>query len=335
MRSESALAVSTETGTRPVLSRRERQVTAAAQVWDALSRKQRELPPHFLADAEMAPLRRRVEQLDRERLQLTEAILVRQSLAAFASTAADIRSVVELLPSGTHDVFELVRAHPSIELFIALDSVSSVTQESVARFGASYPTIPSARVVTDPVMALNIRRALPQSTIFACLGRSFGRFTTLSALRFLRSIRAEMSPRDRLLLGLDLRTGESLEADHARERSLREALHRNTLTVANRECGADFDVSRFRYYARYDVENRRLNVGLESVTPSVVRIPNMSSVSLPVGSTVRTAVHCTHGHRSLQGMLLGAGLIMDTWHESDGGDYAVASVSSVQWDARG
>ncbi len=335
MRSEMALALLTETGSRPVVSRRERQAMVAKQVWDALSRKQRELPAEFLADAEIAPLRRRVDQMDHERLLTAEGPLVRQTLVALASSASDVRSVVELLPSGTDNALEIVRAYPGIELFTALDSVSATGAEAVARFRASYPNTPAARVVTDPVMAMNIRRALPRPAVLACLGGTFGRFMTLSAIRFLRAIRAAMLPHDRLLLGVDLRTGAALEADHTRERSLREALHRHTLTVVNRECGADFDISRFRYYARYDVDSMRLNVGLESVTASVVRIPRMRSVSLPSGSTIRTAVQCTYGRRALQGMLLGAGMITDLWHENERGDYAVAAVSSVDFDARG
>jgi L-histidine N-alpha-methyltransferase len=273
-----------------VLSRREQQASVAAQVWDALSRTQRELPAHLLADPEIATLRRRVEQLDQPRLQEVESGLVRQSLAAGARVVATPRSLVELLPlpSASAGILEIARA--------------------------CAPT-------------------LPRPTFFACLGGSIGRFATVSAIRFLRSIRAAMTLHDRLFLGVDLRAARALEEDHLRERSLREEIHRRLLAVVNRDCGADFDPSRFRYYARYDTENKRLNVGLESAVASRVHIPGMKSIALPPGTTIRTGVQCTYDRRSLQGMLLGVGLIIDTWHEHDRGEHAVAAVSCVQNDA--
>ncbi len=333
MRSETIVAVTRDERAPPVLERRKHQAALVAQVWDALSRRERELPGHFLADDGITAVRHRIEQLDVERLQESEAPLVGQCLAAFA-TAPAARSVIELLPSASANVMEIMQGH-SVEAFIAVDAAAAPTEEAIARVRARNSSVTAARIVTDPVISLNTPRALPRPAFFACLGGTFSRFATIGAIRFLRAIRVAMSAHDRLILGVDLRSGASLEADHARERSLREALHRHALTVANRDCGADFDLERFRYYTRYDTEKKRLDIGLESVDASLVRVPSMKPVWLPAGSTIRTAVHCMYDRHALQAMLLGVGLIMDTWHEHQRGDHAVASASIVHGDARG
>ncbi|MEW5915379.1 MAG: L-histidine N(alpha)-methyltransferase, partial [Gemmatimonadota bacterium] len=321
------------TGARTVFRRREQQATVAAQVWDALSRKQPELPAQLLVDTELTAVRRQVDLLDGERLHGIEAPLVRDALAAVASERA-ARSIVEVMPNVSRNALEIVRAQPTVEAHIVVDGNRATADAAAGRFGAAYPDRTSAVVVSDPVITLNLPRGVPRPAFVVCLGGAISRFTTISAIRLLRSIRSAMAPHDRLMLGVDLRAGAALEEHHQHERQLRERAQLLALTAVNRACGANFDATNFRYYARYDAETKRLNVGVECVRPASVRV-GTTNISLSSGTVIQTGVHCGYDRRALHAMLLGVGLIIDTWHEHGSGEYAVATVLSVHCDARG
>ena len=106
------------------------------------------------------------------------------------------------------------------------------------------------------------------------LGSTIGNFDRGAGEKFLRSVRGILRHGDALLLGTDLEKGiaEQLLA-YDDPAGVTAAFNLNLLGRLNRELGADFDLSCFRHEARWNSDERRIEMHLRSLAEQTVRVP--------------------------------------------------------------
>ncbi len=86
------------------------------------------------------------------------------------------------------------------------------------------------------------------------LGSNIGNFDRRHARGFLRQLWDALNPDDHLLLGFDLKKDiEALLAAYNDREGVTARFNLNLLARINRELGGDFDLSRFRHFATYNV----------------------------------------------------------------------------------
>ena len=107
------------------------------------------------------------------------------------------------------------------------------------------------------------------------MGSTIGNFDRDAGLKFLREVRHRLNPGDGLLLGTDLEKplGQLLAA-YDDPLGVTAAFNLNLLGRINRELGADFDLASFRHLARYNVQQRRIEMHLRSTRKQTVTIPD-------------------------------------------------------------
>lgn len=106
------------------------------------------------------------------------------------------------------------------------------------------------------------------------LGSNIGNFDTPAADSFIRSIREALAPGDLLLLGADLVKSErDLLLAYDDPLGVTAAFNKNLLVRVNRELGADFDLNAFQHRARWNLDERRVEMHLVSLAEQRVRIP--------------------------------------------------------------
>lgn len=122
------------------------------------------------------------------------------------------------------------------------------------------------------------------------LGSSIGNFNGRAAELFLAEVRQALAPGDALLLSADLEKPSSqLLPAYDDPLGVTASFNLNLLARMNRELEADFDLSAFRHLARYDAEDRRIEMHLLSTRAQNVVIPRAQcSVSLAEGETIWT-----------------------------------------------
>jgi len=106
------------------------------------------------------------------------------------------------------------------------------------------------------------------------LGSTIGNFDRDAGDKFLRGVREILHSGDALLLGTDLE--KSIEAQllaYDDPAGVTAAFNLNLLGRMNRELGADFDLSCFRHEARWNAEERRIEMHLRSLARQTVGIP--------------------------------------------------------------
>jgi L-histidine Nalpha-methyltransferase len=122
------------------------------------------------------------------------------------------------------------------------------------------------------------------------LGSTIGNFERKCAFEFLRDLRRSLVPGDALLIGADLvkDLDRMLEA-YDDPTGVTGAFNLNLLGRINRELGGDFRLRLFEHQARWNHEQRRIEMHLRSCIDQTVIIPEADlSVSFQAGETIWT-----------------------------------------------
>jgi L-histidine N-alpha-methyltransferase len=132
------------------------------------------------------------------------------------------------------------------------------------------------------------------------LGSTIGNFDRAAGDDFLREVREILQPGDALLLGTDLEKDVATQLLAYNDRAgVTAAFNLNLLARINRELGADFDLSRFRHEARWNSEERRIEMHLRSTRKQCAKIPTANfRLMLNEGETIWT--ESSHKYRPEQ-----------------------------------
>jgi len=122
------------------------------------------------------------------------------------------------------------------------------------------------------------------------LGSTIGNFSRPEGVQFLKQVRRNMIPGDSLLLATDLeKPVRQLLPAYDDPLGVTAAFNLNLLARLNRELEADFRLDLFRHVARYNREERRIEMHLLSTSEQTVSIPPAGfAVTLKRGETIWT-----------------------------------------------
>jgi dimethylhistidine N-methyltransferase len=122
------------------------------------------------------------------------------------------------------------------------------------------------------------------------IGSSIGNFDPSAALHVLRGVRKQLSPGDRLLLGVDMvKDLPALLAAYDDAKGVTADFNRNVLLRINRELDANFHPRCFRHKVRWNGELSRIEMHLESLIRQKVEIRGLGlEISLRRGETIHT-----------------------------------------------
>ena len=130
------------------------------------------------------------------------------------------------------------------------------------------------REYLDGLLEVASYRKNGQRLVVLFLGSTIGNFDREAGMKFLGSVRSILQSGDSLLLGTDLeKPAIQLLGAYDDELGVTAAFNLNLLARANRELGADFDLSQFAHMAKLNHEARSVEMHLESQRRQVVSIP--------------------------------------------------------------
>ncbi len=162
----------------------------------------------------------------------------------------------------TRILLEALLANGSVR-YVPIDISGELLAQTAERLLLDYPGL-----AVDPVADETVG---PKLVLW--LGSSIGNLNRTSAAEFLRGVRGVLDPSDRLLVGIDLRKSPKiLERAYDDEQGVTAQFNLNLLARINRELGGRFDLSTFRHRIRYDEDEGRVEMYLESQRDQVVPI---------------------------------------------------------------
>lgn len=270
----------------------------ARDVRDGLSRTpQKELHSKYLYDEIGSALFDVITLLPEYGVTRAEERVLRRAGAQIASHLQGIATVAELgSGSGrkTRWILEALALHGPVAycpIEISPAALDCCRRELGSLSGVSIDGIEADYL--DGLATLHARRAERRSgerIAVLFLGSTIGNFTRLAGTRFLHDIRALLAPGDVLVLGADLlKPVPQLLAAYDDPLGVTASFNLNILGHVNRVLGGDFDLSKFRHAARYNGEQRAVEMHLESRCEQRVTIAGANlQVHFAAGETIWT-----------------------------------------------
>lgn len=242
------------------------------------------------------------------------------------------RALVELGAGSarkTRILLDAMTARGRAAVYVPVDVSEGFLLETANRLREEYRTLEVRPEVADMECGLQLTARPPAPCIHALLGSTIGNFCEDEAVRMVAGVRAWMAPGDVFLLGADLRPGpgkslEALEAAYNDAAGVTVEFNRNLLRVLNARFGTDFDLSRFRHRASYDVAKARIEMHLEALSAQVVALPGGPVICFREGEMLRTEISCKYDRAAVCSLLRQAGLRMVRWWTDERGRFALA-----------
>lgn len=257
----------------------------ARELLAGLSRQPRQIAPKFFYDAAGSALFDRICELPEyyptrtELALLTErapeiAACIEKSIGESFGAGADI---IEFGAGSSRKVRVLLDALPA-RRFVPIDISGEHLHAAAEELRADHPGLDVHPIAADFTRPLDLPalppdahgRAVPRVGFFP--GSSIGNFTPPEALRFLRQS-AGLLRGGGLLIGVDLvKEPALLHAAYNDAEGVTAAFNLNLLARANRELGANFELSQFAHYAFYQPTLQRIEMHLVSRRAQHVRV---------------------------------------------------------------
>jgi L-histidine N-alpha-methyltransferase len=276
----------------------------AEDVRRGLGAREKWLPPKYFYDAAGAALFERITQLPEYYLTRAEQALLEAHAPAILGEACP-EEAVELVAGAPTKALRLLAAQSGpLARYVLVDVdgtlLAAAGHTLVYRDLARVPPAAGRRLV-------------------AFLGSTLGNLDAAARHALLLDVRRLLGPDDRLLLGVDLvKSPRVLHAAYDDAEGVTAEFNRNMLRVINRELGGDFDVDAFGHYARWDAEERRVEMHLVAAADHAVHVRDLEmTVEFETGETIWTESSYKFTHASVAAMLDAAGLALTRW-DTDG-----------------
>jgi dimethylhistidine N-methyltransferase len=164
--------------------------------------------------------------------------------------------------------------------YVPVDIAREILDESAQALLADYRALEIRAIAGEyqqGLRHLHGERTCPK--LIAWLGSNIGNFDRAGAAEFLAHIRGAMEPRDRLLVGIDLRKDRrTLERAYDDSLGVTARFNLNLLARINRELGGGFDLAHFEHEALWREREGRMELSLVSRRDQEVRIRALDQV---------------------------------------------------------
>lgn len=259
------------------------------------------LYPKYLYDALGSRLFEAICELPEYYLTRAETeIFTRDAAEIVQEVAGEKGGPVRLVELGSGDgrktrlLIEALVARQGALQYLPIDVSRSALEQSAEQLLQTFPDLSVNGFQADYQTGL---RALCREPVLAggrtlalFLGSTIGNLDPGDRVELLREIRDVLRPGDSLLLGVDLRKStDILLPAYDDALGVTAAFNLNVLLRINQELGGGFDLAAFRHRARWNDEQSRIEMHLESRTGQTVTIRSLGlEIHFAAGETIHT-----------------------------------------------
>lgn len=272
-----------------------------SDVYRGLTSRPKTLSPWLFYDAEGSRLFEEITELDEyyvtrtERSILTEHaddMLERAGAHSGHGTSRELMLIE--LGAGTATKTGLllsaaVRRQEAVS-YHAIDVSETALEEAKQRIQDQIPGVTVQTRVGDYTDGLGQIESNGARKLVLYIGSSMGNFEPSAAQQLLKDVRKQLAPGDMLLLGVDLvKDIATLIAAYDDAKGVTAEFNKNVLVRLNSELGADFDLKKFRHKVRWNGDQSRIEMHLESLIAQEVAIPALElRIAFRRGETIHT-----------------------------------------------
>ena len=240
-----------------------------------LSRPQKTLPCKFLYDEEGSRLFNEICELEEYYPTRTEDQILRDNINEIASLIGSECRLVEFGSGSSTKTRHLLTHLPSMSGYVPIDISGCQLLESAARLANEFPGLEINPLESDycEISEIPDTKRNPRRTVAFFPGSTIGNFDPVAAVAFLRKIAFLCGSDGGLLIGVDRKKPRQiLEPAYNDRKGTTAKFNLGILARANRELGADFDLSAFRHHAPYNEIHGRIEMRLVSQRAQTVNL---------------------------------------------------------------
>lgn len=288
-----------------------------ADVLTGLSCPRKRLPAKYFYDAAGSRLFDRITELPEYYLTRAEVGILRGHAAAMAARCGPRCLLVEFGAGSVTKVRLLLDRLDRPAGYVPVDVSGEHLRAAAAALGDDYPALEVMPVVADFTTPFTLPDVPASRRVVYFPGSTIGNFDPPQADALLRRVARLVGTAGGLLLGVDLRKDAAvLERAYNDPAGVTAAFNRNLLVRANRELGADFDITAFRHVAFYNRARSRIEMHLVSVAEQRVRIGPVT-FDFRVGESIHTENSYKYDVPELTARAARCGLRLDeTWTDA-------------------
>ena len=277
---------------------------------DGLRGEPRGVAPKYFYDRQGSALFDRICELPEYYPTRTEFAILRQHAAEMAECIGPQAELIEFGAGSLQKIRLLLGALQRPARFVPVDISAEHLHAESQRLAAEHPghlVLPlagdfSAELALPPPAPGSVRR------VGFFPGSSIGNFAPADALLFLRRCTGWLAGGG-LLVGVDLvKHPALLHAAYNDSLGVTAAFNLNLLARANRELGADFDLSAFHHHAFYEPQHQRIEMHLVSARDQCAQFSG-ERFDFAEGQTLHTENSYKYTVAGFQALARAAGLL--------------------------
>lgn len=290
-------------------------------VLTGLSLLEKRLPCKYFYDETGAILFERICELKEYYPTRTEAGILRRNIRQMASLPGPEANILELGSGSSTKTRLLLDNLDRPARYVPVDVAQAQLFESTACLARAYPKIEIIPLCADYTTHFELPYDTASSgrTLVFFPGSTIGNFEPEQARLFLRRIAEMCGPESGFLIGVDLKKDPRLlYCAYNDSQGVTAQFNLNVLARANRELGADFDLSSFQHQARYDEAAGRIEMHLVSRKRQRVSI-NGHRFAFACGESIITEHSYKYSLSDFSALAAGAGLeVLRVWTDEQG-----------------
>jgi dimethylhistidine N-methyltransferase len=245
------------------------------------------VPCKYFYDAEGSHLFEKICALPEYYPTRTEMGLLRRHAVEIAHLLGPEAEIIEFGAGSSDKVRPLLDAMERPRAYLPVDISGAYLQAIAARLRADYPALGIHPIVADFTQPISWEPLTRGRRIGFFPGSTIGNFEPQEAREFLAGA-AKLLKGGGLLIGVDLVKDPSLlHAAYNDSAGVTAAFNKNILARANREAGADFDLTRFAHYALYHPQQQRIEMYLVSMAAQRATVCGRT-IDFSEGESIRT-----------------------------------------------
>jgi L-histidine Nalpha-methyltransferase len=309
----------------------------ALEVGNGLTERPKTLSPWLFYDQAGSLLFEEITELPEYYVTRTERQILTMHAEEIVSAAAGGRdlSVIELGAGTATKTGLLLNAAVGLQgavTYYPIDVSESALAEAQTRLEAELPDVTVKPIVADYTEGMRQNGAsLAGRRLVLYIGSSIGNFSPADAVEVLRGVRAQLLPGDCLLLGTDMvKDTQMLLAAYDDAAGVTARFNLNLLARINRELDAEFSLPLFRHQARWNEQQSRIEMHLESLVAQRVAIRALDmEVRFKSGETIHTENSYKFTDQKVEALLSRAGFrLRQQW--ADANQWFTVYLAAVQ-----
>src|SRR6201996_2874292 len=206
--------------------------------------------------------------------------------------------------------------------YCPIDVSETALDQAKTRLEAELPDVTVEPIVADYTEGMRQNNGAPSDRrLVLYIGSSIGNFSPADAVDVLRGVRTQLRPGDGLLLGTDMvKDTRVLLAAYDDAAGVTARFNLNVLTRINRELDARFNTNFFRHQARWNEQQSRIEMHLESLLTQRVSVRALDlQVRFKLGETIHTENSYKFTDERAQALLNRAGFkVRQQWSDVHG-----------------